>query len=153
MSKRSSMSCTKTTISRHSENINTKTWTLENCSIWKSAHMLSYDLINIQCLFNKSKFDPKVSKASSSPTGLFKGIHPELPNSSSVTKQTHTPPEFGLVIYCANNSHPKERQGVCACRATRRSAKPKKHLCCIICVILIWTQKASFSMGCYVVFL
>lgn len=28
---------------------------------------LSYDLINTHCLFNKSKFDPKVSKASSSP--------------------------------------------------------------------------------------
>lgn len=28
----------------------------------------SYDLINTHCLFNKSKFDPKVSKTSSSPT-------------------------------------------------------------------------------------
>ena len=81
------------------------------------------------------------------PTGLFKGIHPELPSSSPVTKQTHTALEFGLVRHHANNSYPKERRGVCACRATHRSAPKKPCLCCIICVILTQIHKASFSMG------
>lgn len=82
------------------------------------------------------------------PAGLFKGIHPKLPNNPAVTKQTHTPFEFGLARPRAINSHPEEGRGVCACRTTHRSA-PKKRGFAVSSVSSIKLSSAWVAMLCF----